>query len=71
MPVETKKQISGVYEPNDAETYDEWFVRKVQEGIREADDPATVWISNEDVFRSLDERRLKWRAQAEIKSEAA
>jgi uncharacterized protein YfaT (DUF1175 family) len=71
MPIDVAKPISGVYEPNDAETYDEWFVRQVEEGLRETDDPTTVWISNEDIFRELDERRLVWRAQAELQREAA
>jgi hypothetical protein len=71
MPIDVTKPISGVYEPNDVETYDEWFVRQVQEGLREAGDPTTVWISNEDVFRELDERRLAWRAKAEMQRKAA
>jgi uncharacterized protein YfaT (DUF1175 family) len=71
MPIDVAKSISGVYEPNDAETYDEWFVRQVEEGLRETYDPATVWISNEDIFRELDERRLVWRAKADLQREAA
>ncbi len=42
-------------EQRDAD-HDAWFRRKVQEGLREADDPKTVWVSNEDVFRKIDER---------------
>jgi hypothetical protein len=42
-------------EQTDAD-HDAWFRLKVQEGLREADDPKTVWVSNEDVFRKIDER---------------
>jgi uncharacterized protein YfaT (DUF1175 family) len=67
MPTDIAKPISGMYQPNDAETYDEWFVRQVEEGLREADDPATVWVSNEDVFRKVDERLKILHEQAALK----
>ena len=58
MPNKTK-DISSEYLPNKAETCDEWFVRQVEIGLREADDPNTVWVSNEQVFRQVDERLSK------------
>jgi uncharacterized protein YfaT (DUF1175 family) len=67
MPTDVSKTISGRYEPNDAESYDEWFVRQVKEGLREADDPNTVWVSNEEVFRKIDERLKIYRERAALK----
>ena len=41
--------ITGIVsEPTDAE-YVAWCRTQVEEGLREADDPSTVWISEEDV----------------------
>lgn len=31
-----------------AAAHDKWFRTQVEEAIKEADDPATVWVSNED-----------------------
>ena len=56
MASEPMKSNSLRYEPNDAETYDEWFVRQVEEGLKVADDPRTVWTSSEEVFNRVDER---------------
>jgi hypothetical protein len=39
--------------------YDKWFRDQVSEGIREADDPATVWMSNEEVEAMSDDFRKK------------
>jgi hypothetical protein len=39
------KSISSEYVPNDVETYDEWFTRQVEIGLREANDPKAVWVS--------------------------
>jgi len=70
MPDDTKA-ISSEYVPNDAETYDEWFTRQVEIGLREADDPNTVWYSQEEVFSSLEKRRNEWRARVEKQREVA
>jgi hypothetical protein len=47
-----------------AAAYDAWFRAEVGDALREADDPNTVWISNEDVERESAERRARWIAQA-------
>jgi len=52
-------EASSQYIPNDTETYDQWFERQVKIGLREADDPNTVMVSNEEVFRRIDERLAK------------
>jgi len=45
--------------------YDKWFREQVEEGLREADDPNTVWVSHEQVMKDLDELRHEWRSGAE------
>lgn len=39
------------------ETYDEWFIRQVNEALAEADDPSTEWIPHEEVMRDVVLRR--------------
>jgi hypothetical protein len=60
VPVPTEQEIK------DAESaYEAWFRSEVEEGLREADDPNTEWISNEEIHRQMDEKLAEWRAQAE------
>jgi predicted transcriptional regulator len=40
-----------------AEEHDAWFREQVEQAIREADDPNTVWIPHEEVVRGLEERQ--------------
>jgi len=47
-----------------AAAYDTWFRSEVEQALREADDPNTVWVSNEEVERKSAERRAKWRSEA-------
>ncbi len=42
--------------------YDTWFREQVEIGVREADDPNTVWVSHEQVMQDLDELRHEWRS---------
>ncbi len=49
---------------HEAAAHDAWFRAEVEQGLKEADDPDTVWISNEEVERESAERRAKWLAQA-------
>lgn len=44
--------------------YDKWFRSEVEQALREADDPNTAWVSNEEVERRSEAMRKKWRAQA-------
>lgn len=39
---------------HEAAEHDRWFREQVQIGLREADDPSTVWISNEDANKEMD-----------------
>jgi hypothetical protein len=44
--------------------YDIWFREQVEIGMREADDPNTVWFTQEEVMHELDELRKTWRSEA-------
>jgi hypothetical protein len=50
--------------------YDAWFRSEVEAGLREADDPNTVWVSNEEVERETEEQRARWLARIEKKSKS-
>jgi hypothetical protein len=45
--------------------YDTWFRKQAEIGVREANDPNTVWVSHDQVMSDLDELRATWRSQAE------
>ena len=45
--------------------HDKWFREQVEIGLKEADDPNTVWVSNEDVMAMSVKRRAAWAKQAE------
>jgi hypothetical protein len=49
---------------HEAAAHDAWFRSEVEQALREADDPATEWASNEDVKTLGETRRDGWRAQA-------
>jgi len=50
---------------HEAAAHDAWFRAQVDAGIKEADDPATQWISNEDAEASME--KLLTRLEAEGK----
>lgn len=54
---------------HEAAAYDAWFRAQVDAGIKEADDPATQWVSNEDAEASME--RLLTRIEAESKGRGA
>lgn len=47
-----------------AAAHDGWFREQVEQALIEADDPNTVWISNEEVERRSRAKRQQWRGQA-------
>lgn len=60
VPLPTAQEIQ------DADlVYDAWFRAEVEEGLREADDPNTEWISNEEVERQMDKKLAEWQARSE------
>lgn len=48
--------------------HDKWFRAQVEQALQEADDPATVWLSNEEVKAHSADRRAAWskRAQQQV-----
>lgn len=42
---------------HEAAAYDKWFREQVEEGIKEADDPNTEWVSNEDAKKHFADKR--------------
>ena len=43
--------------------HDRWFRDQVEQGIKEADDPSTHWVSNEAAMAEGAKRRAAWRAR--------
>ena len=41
----------------DAAEHDKWFREQVEEGIRQANDPNTVWVSQEEVVKDMHRQR--------------
>lgn len=46
--------------------HDKWFREQVEDAIREADDPDTVWVTNEDAQKDWAEKRAKLAAPIAI-----
>lgn len=42
---------------HEAAAYDTWFRSQIEEGIKEADDPNTKWVSNEDAQKHFAAKR--------------
>ncbi|MDX8379673.1 MAG: hypothetical protein R8K48_06465 [Gallionella sp.] len=49
---------------HEAAARDKWFCAQVEQALQEADDPATVWLSNEDVKAHSAVRRAEWATRA-------
>lgn len=48
---------------HEAAAYDKWFRAEVEAGIKEADDPNTQWVSNEDAEASMEKLLTKLERQ--------
>jgi hypothetical protein len=59
------QEIAATQADNERLESDAWFREQAEIGLREADDPNTVWVSHEQVLSDLDELRATWRSQAE------
>lgn len=44
---------------HEAAAHDTWFRAQVEQGIKEADDPSTQWVSNEDAKKSWAKQRAE------------
>ena len=51
---------------HEAVAHDAWFRAQVEQGIQEADDPNTQWVSNETVKATSAKRRAAWAKQAKV-----
>lgn len=49
----------------DAAEHDKWFRDQVEEGIRQANDPNTVWVPNDEVKAMSVKHRAEWAKQAQ------
>jgi hypothetical protein len=50
---------------HEAAAHDKWFRAEIDQAIKEADDPATQWVSNETVKAESAKRRAAWLKQAQ------
>lgn len=48
---------------HEAATYDQWFREQVEEGIKEADDPNTVWVPHEVAKKDMAKQRKALKAR--------
>jgi hypothetical protein len=46
-----------IAKPDHEETYDEWFVRKAQEGLDRANSPDAKWFTHEEALARSEARR--------------
>ncbi|MGD0796121.1 MAG: hypothetical protein ABR910_00225 [Acidobacteriaceae bacterium] len=63
----TEIEASDTAATDAALAYDAWFRAEVEAGLREADDPNTVWVSQEEVKREFAARRAEWARKAKSK----
>lgn len=47
-----------------AADHDKWFRSQIEEGIQQANDPNTVWVSDDEVRTVSTKRRAEWAKQA-------
>lgn len=48
---------------HEAAEHDKWFREQVEEGIRQANDPNTVWIPHEEVVKNMHRQREELKAR--------
>ena len=53
---------------HEAAAHDVWFRAQVEQGIKEADDPSTQWVSNEAVKATSAKRRAAWAKKAQAQA---
>jgi hypothetical protein len=56
---------------HEAAAHDAWFRTEVEQALREADEPATQWISQGEAKRQSAGRREKWQAKADAEKAAS
>ena len=58
-PAKRPDRADALKRAHEAAEHDRWFREQVQIGLREADDPNTVWISNEEMEKEWEEMRAE------------
>jgi hypothetical protein len=66
IPIDTE-----IAKADAAVAHDAWFSSEVEAGLREADDPSTVWVTNTEVERRSAQRRAQWQAEIERQRKSA
>ena len=64
-PVAAAERLRNAHQ---AAAYDKWFRAEVEQGLKEADDPNTKWISNEDAKKSWAKQRAELAKRAGVVS---
>jgi len=62
-PAKRPDRADALKRAHEAAEHDRWFREQVRIGLREADDPNTVWISNEDMEKEWEEMRVELEAR--------
>lgn len=62
-PAKRPDRADALKRAHEAAEHDRWFREQVQIGLREADDPNTVWISNEEMEKEWEEMRAELEAR--------
>jgi hypothetical protein len=65
--IQTRKRpdrAEALRKAHEAADHDKWFREQVEQGLKEADDPNTVWISHEQVVADMRQQRAALLARA-------
>ena len=65
---DTRKRLEQTRE---AVEYDKWFREAVEAGLKEASNPNTIWVSQEEIRAKGTQKSAEWRAKAELLQTAA
>lgn len=62
-PAKRPDRADALKRAHEAAEHDRWFREQVQIGLRKADDPNTVWISQDEMEREWEEMRAELEAR--------
>jgi len=51
--------------------HEAWFRAEVQAGLREADAPNAVWVTQDEVDQQSAQRRIAWQAKIDLQRKSA
>jgi hypothetical protein len=63
----TNKPSAATPTSDHEETYDEWFIRRVDRALAQANDPNTQWVPHDVVMRDWEEQREEILAMVKTK----